>query len=192
MPNKRSLVCVGFICWLACISVASPATAQDINAIGPLIASGNHAAALAEAQKFEAAAKAQVGVNHPSYAYALSALASVYLAQEKYDEAEGLFRRALVIREQVQGDDHPDVAQALTHLSVVYTLQAKFGEAEVLLRRALAIQQRALGDNDITVATTLGFLALTCLAQGKDQEGYALRDRAKSIMDNAVPGRQRP
>src|SRR5262245_35059626 len=105
MPNKRSLACVGFICWLVCISVAGPATAQDINAIGQLIASGNYAAALAEAQKFEAAAKAQLGANHPSYAYALSALASVYLAQEKYDEAEGLFRRALVIREKVFGDD---------------------------------------------------------------------------------------
>jgi tetratricopeptide (TPR) repeat protein len=192
MPKKRSLVSAGLVClWVGIL--ASPATAQepDVKAIVQLLASGNHAAALAEAQKLEAAAKAQFGINHTSYAFVLNTLATVYVAQQKYDEAEGLYRRAMAIREKVLGDDHPDVAHTLTNLSLVYSLQRKFGEAEVVLRRALEIQEKALGESDMTVAMTLNLLASACLAQGKDQEAKALHERGMSIIENAL-GRKRP
>ena len=193
MPKKRSLVSAGLVCMWVGISVPCPATAQepDINAIGQLIMRGDHAAALAEAQKLEAAAKAQFGINHTSYALALNTLATVRVAQQKYDEAEGLYRRAMAIREKVLGDDHPDVAHTLTNLSLVYSLQRKFGEAEVVLRRALEIQEKALGESDMTVAMTLNLLASACLAQGKHQEAKALHERGMSIIENAL-GRKRP
>src|SRR5262245_62677060 len=115
MPKQRSVVRATLLCVWTGISAICPATAQgpDVNAIVQLIARGDHAAALAEAQKLEAAAKAQFGINHTSYAYALNTLATVYLAQQKYDEAEELYRRAMAIREKVLGDDHPDVAHTL-------------------------------------------------------------------------------
>jgi tetratricopeptide (TPR) repeat protein len=188
MPNKRSVVRAGLACLWVGISVIGPAIAQgpNINIVEQLIARGDHAAALLEAQKLEAAAKAQFGINHTSYADALNTLATVYLAQQKYDEAEGLYRRAIAIREKVLADDHPAVAHALTNLSLLYSLQRKFGEAEEVLRRALKIQEKALGENDVTVATTLGLLASACLAQGKRQEADALHERGKSILDNAL------
>jgi tetratricopeptide (TPR) repeat protein len=193
MPKKRSLASAGLVCLWVGTCVACPATAQerDITAIGQLIVSGDHAAALAEAQKLEAAAKAQFGINHTSYALALNTLATVYVAQQKYDEAEGLYRRALAIREKVLGDDHPDVAHTLTNLSLVYSLQRKFGEAEGVLRRALEIQTRALGDSDFSVGATLNLLASACLAEGKREEADALHERAMSIISNAM-GRKRP
>jgi tetratricopeptide (TPR) repeat protein len=188
MPKKRSVIRAGLVCLWAGISAACPATAQEpeINAIVELIARGDHAAALAQAQKLEAAAKAQFGVNHNSYANALNTLATVYVAQQKYDEAEGLYRRAIAIREKVLGDDHPAVAHTLTNLSLVYSLQRKFSEAEGVLRRAVKIQEKSLGENDATVATTLGLLASACLAQGKRQEADALHERAMSIIGNAM------
>ena len=192
MPKMRSLVCAALVCLLVGISVAGPATAQDINTIGQLMARGDHAAALMEAQKLEAAAKAQFGVNHTSYAYALNMLATVYVAQQKYDEAEGLFRHAMAIREKVLGDDHPDVAHTLINLSMVYSLQRKFAEAEGVLRRALKIHEKALGENDVTVAMTLGLLASACLGQGKSEEADALHERGKSSMENTILGRKRP
>jgi tetratricopeptide (TPR) repeat protein len=193
MPKKRSVVCAGLVGLWVGVSVACPATAQgpDVNAISKLIARGDHAAALTEAKKLEAAAKAQFGTNHNSYANALNTLATVYVAQQKYDEAEGLYRRALAIREKVLGKDHLDVAHTLTNLSLVYSLQRKFGEAEGVLRRALAIQEKAPGENDVTVAMTLGLLASACLGQGKTQEADALHERGRSILDNAM-GRKRP
>jgi tetratricopeptide (TPR) repeat protein len=191
-PNKRSFVRAGLACLWVGFSVIGPATAQgpDANAIGQLIARGDHAAALREAQKLEAAAKAQYGINHTSYADALNTLATVYLTQQKYDEAEGLYRRAIAIRAKVLGDDHPAVAHTLTNLSMVYSLQRKFGDAESVLRRALDIQEKALGENDFTVATTLGLLASACLAQGKRQEADALHERGKSILDKALSRKQ--
>src|SRR5262245_25896155 len=119
MPRKRSLVCAVIVCLWVGISVGGPPMAQesDINAITQLIMRGDHAAALREAQKLEAAAKAQFGINHNSYADALNTLATAYLAQQKYDEAEGLYRRAIAIREKVLGDDHPAMAHTLTNLS---------------------------------------------------------------------------
>jgi tetratricopeptide (TPR) repeat protein len=196
MPKKRSLVRAGLVCLWVGISIACPASAQepdmnvsmqpDMKAIGQLLESGDHAAALVEAQKFEATVKAQFGIDHPSYAYALSLLASIYLGQQKLDEAEALYRRAMAIHEKVLGADHPDVAHSLTLLSLVYSLQRKFGEAEGGLRRALEIQTRALGDSDISVGATLMALASTCLAQGRREEADALHERGMSVMNNAM------
>jgi tetratricopeptide (TPR) repeat protein len=196
MPKKRSLVAAGLVCLSVGVFATCQASAQepdmsvitqpDIKAIGEFLESGNHAAALVEALKFEAAAKAQFGINHTTYAYALNVLATVYLGQEKFDEAEALFRRAMAIRARVLGDDHPDVAHSLTNLSTLYSLQRRFGEAEGLLRRALEIQTRALGDSDYNVGSTLNLLALACLAQGKREEAEALHERGMSIINNAM------
>jgi hypothetical protein len=60
------------------------ATAQraDVEAIfkrvQELLGAGNYPAALAEAQKFEAAAKAQYGINHTWYGVALGRLATAH------------------------------------------------------------------------------------------------------------------
>ena len=61
---------------------------------------GNYAAAVVEAQKLEAVAKGRFGTNHTSYAAALNNLARVYWRQGKYSDAEGLYKRALAIREK--------------------------------------------------------------------------------------------
>src|SRR5262245_61673191 len=67
MPKKRSLASAVLVCLWVGIYGASPVNAQqpDIKAIQELLESGNHAAAFAEAQKLEATAKAQFGINHP-------------------------------------------------------------------------------------------------------------------------------
>jgi tetratricopeptide (TPR) repeat protein len=188
MPKKRSLVSAGLVCLWMGISIACPATAEepDMNAIWQLLESGNDAAALVQAQKLEATAKAQFGINHVSYAYALNLLATVYQAQEKYEEAEALYRRAMAIREKVLGDDHPVVANSLALLSSLYRLQRKFAEAEGLLRHALEIQTRTLGNSDSIVGATLIALASACLAQGKGEEADALHERGISIFRNAI------
>jgi hypothetical protein len=43
----------------------------------------------------------------------------VYLHQGKYAEAEGLLKRALLIREKALGASHPDVGQSLNNLALV-------------------------------------------------------------------------
>jgi len=69
----------------------------DINAIYKAFQDnytrGNYPAAQIEALKLEQAVKVQFGTNHPSYAVALNALASVSWSQGKYAKAEGLYKR---------------------------------------------------------------------------------------------------
>jgi tetratricopeptide (TPR) repeat protein len=58
-------------------------------------------------------------------------LALVYRAQGKYEEAEGLLKRALAIREKALGSSHPDVGQSLTNLANLYLHQGKYGEVDL-------------------------------------------------------------
>ena len=83
--------------------------------------------------------KARFGVDHAYYAVALNKLGIAFQLQSKYTEAEGLFKRALTIREKVLGANHSDVGQTLNNLALVYGAQAKYTEAAGLFERALAI-----------------------------------------------------
>ena len=69
----------------------------------------------------------------------------MYWKQGKYSEAEGLYKRALAIRETALGANHRDVAWTLNNLALVYADQSKHGEAEELYKRALAVRGQALG-----------------------------------------------
>jgi hypothetical protein len=121
------------------IIAMAPAAAQqgNLDAIykryNELYAAGNYAAALVEAQKFEAGVKARFGVNHAKYGSALNNLAMVYAAQGKYADAEELYKRDLEISEKALGKDHRDVATTLNNLANVYKDQGKYAEAEGLL-----------------------------------------------------------
>ena len=79
--------------WFVLVS-PTPAIAQqdDLDVIAKrhseFMSAGNYAAALAEAQKYEAAVKARLGVNHARYAGALFFLANVTRAQGNYAQLE--------------------------------------------------------------------------------------------------------
>ena len=62
----------------------------------------------------------------------------LYRSQGKGEEAESLFKRALVIREQALGTEHPDVAWSLNNLGEFYRTHGRYAEAEPLFERALA------------------------------------------------------
>jgi tetratricopeptide (TPR) repeat protein len=59
-------------------------------------------------------------------------LGALYYNQEKYAEAEPLYQRALVIREQLLEAEHPDTAQSLNNLALLYKSQERYAEAEPL------------------------------------------------------------
>jgi tetratricopeptide (TPR) repeat protein len=63
----------------------------------------DYPAALAAAEKLEAAIKARLGTGHVWYATALTALANVQDALDQVDEAEELYKRALAIMERSHG-----------------------------------------------------------------------------------------
>ena len=187
----RCLVLLSGASSLAFVAIV-PAVAQqgDLNAIlrqfNELYDAANYPAALVEAQKLEAGVKARFGVNHPNYDIALNNLALVYEAQGKYAEAEGLFSRALAIKEKALGADHPDMAIALNHLALVYYDEAKYAAAEGLYKRALAIKEKAFGAGPPQVAASLNNLALVYEAQGKYADAEGLYKRVLAIYEKAL------
>jgi tetratricopeptide (TPR) repeat protein len=49
----------------------------------------------------------ELGPNHPDVALSLNNLATLYVAQGRYQEAEPLYAQAASIYEKVLGPDHP-------------------------------------------------------------------------------------
>ena len=126
-------------------------------------------------------------------AQTLNNLAIVYRDQGKYSEAEGLYKRALVIREKALGASHPDVAQTLNNLAIVYRDQGKYGEAEGLLKRALAIREQALGANHPDVAQTLNNLATRAIeTRASTARRRGSYKRALAIMRRQALGASHP
>jgi tetratricopeptide (TPR) repeat protein len=66
-------------------------------------------------------------------------------AQEKYDEAEKLNRRALEESEKELGAQNPDTLTRVSNLASVLRCQGKYDEAEKLNRRALEWREKELG-----------------------------------------------
>ena len=69
----------------------------------------------------------------------LTELAESYVQQQRFDEAEALFQRALTERERLLGPAHKDVADTLTRLAALYQTQHLYAKAEPLYVRALEI-----------------------------------------------------
>jgi tetratricopeptide (TPR) repeat protein len=182
---------------LAIHAAPAPASARQsdtraiYNRFLQFYAAGNYAAALIEAQKYEADVKARLGTNHRGYAGALYIVGNAYFAQGKYGEAEGLFKRALAIWEKGTGASHPDVSYPLLGLANVYYNQGKYGEAEGLYKRALAIREKAKGASHPGVARPLVSLATVYGLKGQYGEAQGLCERALAILEKAK-GASRP
>ncbi len=114
--------------------------------------------------------------------------AGYYLNQRaQYQEAEPLYKRALAIREEVQGPEHLDTATSFNNLAFLYRVQGKLVEAEPLYKRALAIRERVLGTEHPDTALSLNNLAFLYWAQGRLEEAEPLLERALAIRE-AVQG----
>jgi tetratricopeptide (TPR) repeat protein len=64
----------------------------------------------------------------------------LYYENERYTDAELLFKRCLAINEKIPGPDNLKVANSLNDLVALYEAQARYAEAEPLIKRSLAVQ----------------------------------------------------
>ncbi len=181
--------------WLlvaAALWITLPLAAQqtDLSAVEKryqeLFAKRDYAAALAEAQKLEADAKAQFGDQHLTTARAHDMQAEVYFAQARYPEAEALWRRVLAIREPALGPTDPQVAGSLHALGLTLRAQRRYPEAEAPLKRGLAIREQVFGPEHATVARSLYHLALLYRLQGRHAEAEPLYGRALAVAEKAL------
>ncbi len=74
-------------------------------------------------------------------------LAEIYRLSGRLEEAETMFRQAIVILEKTLEPAHADVAMAQNNLAALYQDQQRYSEAELFYRSALAIQEKAFGQD---------------------------------------------
>ena len=104
----------------------------------------------------------------------------------RFNEAEPLYRRSLLIREKALGPDHPDVAASLNNLAWLYNFQGRYGEAKPLCWRSFLIREKALGPDHPNVAGSLNNLAWLYYSQGRYREAEPLYLRSLGIWEKAV------
>lgn len=108
-----------------------------------------------------------LGKNHPDVGKQLNNLALLCQNQEKYDEVEYYYIRALDIYESTLGPDDPNVAKTKNNLATCYLKQGKFKEAEILYKEILTrAHEKAFGSvnskwsNKRTTSSLVFFLLL--------------------------------
>ncbi len=106
----------------------------------------------------------------------LNNLATLYLVQRKYSQAESLLKRTLAIREDRAKPNSNDIAQTLNSLGVLYSKQGQFSQAELLLNRALKLVETP-GQVKFNSAVILNSLGLLYQAQGKYDQAEPLLQR---------------
>jgi tetratricopeptide (TPR) repeat protein len=124
-----------------------------------------------------------LGDNHPDVAFDTAALAAVLDAQGKYDEAEQLYHRALVIFRRLRS--HFDVAVNLNNLAALYQARGEAVRPEKLYKRALVIKEKLFGARHPEIATTLNNLALFYKAVGRYADARALYERVLGILQES-------
>jgi tetratricopeptide (TPR) repeat protein/CHAT domain-containing protein len=128
----------------------------------------------------------RLGPNHPSVAATLNGLGLFYAEQGRYAEAEPVFKRSIVISEQVHGPEHQLVGTAINNLAQLYQAQARFDEAEPLFKRSLAIFEKVLGSEDQAVGMAINNLAQLYQSQGRYAEAELLSKRSLVIFEKAL------
>ncbi|KZP17608.1 TPR-like protein, partial [Athelia psychrophila] len=116
----------------------------------------------------------------------LNRLADVYERQGKYDDAEALYQRALVGREQLLGADHPATLDTVNGLAILYWRQGGYGKAEPLYQRALTGREQQLGADHPDTLGTVHYLATLYKDQKKYKEAEALYQRALAGRDQQL------
>ena len=188
MPWRRSFVAVLFaltffsplfVCPVASQQVDLAATEKRYQA---LVAAGDNAGALVEAQKLEAAAKARFGADSSIYAITLSYMGDTYRRLERFGDAERYYTQALAVRTKLNPNDLA-VAEIHDTLGWLYRYQFRLAEAEAAYRRALAIAETG-GVNSASAATILIRLADLRIAGGTSMtEAEQLGLRALAIFE---------
>src|SRR5262249_40416558 len=119
-------------------------------------------------------------------ASSLNDLGIAYYLLGRYAEAEPLYERALMIRENALGRNHRDVAISLNNLARIYARLRRYDDAEALHRRAIASEEKAAGAGR-ELAVSLNNLALVDLKVGRPGEAEQLTQRALALQQKVLP-----
>jgi tetratricopeptide (TPR) repeat protein len=111
----------------------------------------------------------------------LDKLGHTYIVLAQYDNAEFIFRQALVIRENFYGRVDPDLIATVDGLAYACFGQKKYDEAEALYQRLLSLWEISVGKDHPMYAIALEKVAVFYAEQKKFDEAKEMADRAAAI-----------
>jgi serine/threonine-protein kinase len=135
----------------------------------------------------------QFGGNSVRLIHGLNSLASL-LSGRGDAQAEGLYRRALAIRQSATSAENPQVADQKHRLARELARQGRLSEAESLVRQALDLSTRTLGArHPVVTDTRLPLLAEILALQGRHAEADRTYGVAfeQTVSHGVVPGEMR-
>lgn len=127
--------------------------------------------------------KRVLGEEHPDALHSLGQWAiSEFMDLGNLEEAEQLFRRAIVVSQATLGGDHPDTVRMITSLSITLMRQRRFSESEPLILESIAANKRIFGERHYETLTAMVHLAIMREQQGRIDEAESLcRFAAESV-----------
>ena len=114
----------------------------------------------------------------------LNSVANMYTDQNKYIEAESIYKWALQISEKSINQYPSFMALSLNNLALLYCDQGRYEEAEPMYKRSLEIRERILGSEHPDVALSLNNLAELYRIQGRYVEAEPLFNRVLINLSN--------
>lgn len=186
---RTALLGIAAAIFLAMLLALAPmrAAAQDLAAqekrFFALYEARNFAAALAEAQKFQAAIVRRYGETSRPNAIAIEHVADSYSSLDRNADAIALYNRALAIWKNDSQPDMNRVAKLFGALGRIYERQALYKEAIESSTAALQLQEKLNGPNHATVASTLTTIGLAQRKQGRLDEAEATMKRVLAIRE---------
>lgn len=117
--------------------------------------------------------------------HSLFFLSRQHYRQGRLEDAQVLFRYALLSETWELWPYHPFVGQSLHLLADLYAAQGMFKEAEHIYKKALVLRQSVLGDQHPTVATTAHSLAKLLHREQRSNEAENLYKLSLSIRRHA-------
>lgn len=119
-------------------------------------------------------------------ATAFGAMAQRSVDDNNLGQAEDYLRKAISIKEKMDGAESPDLCSSLDRLSELYVVQGKPAAAEPLLRRSLALKEKNQGTDSADTKQSMRRLAEVLALRGNTAEADQLRKKARTA-DNASP-----
>src|SRR6267378_13072 len=116
----------------------------------------------------------------------LHRLGLLYWKQDKLDEAERMYQRALQGYERAWGPDHTSTLDTVNNVGLLYSDQGKLDEAEKMYQRALQGKEKACGPNHTSTLNTVHNFGILYAKLDKLDEAEKMYQQALQGKENAL------
>ncbi len=118
--------------------------------------------------------RSYLNLDHLNHLESLSLLATIYMYQRRWDEAEQLQVQIIETMKRVFKPDHPDTLTSMGNLAGTYRGQRCWDKAEKLLAQVIETRKRVLESDHPDMLTTMSHLAVIYIGQGRWDEAEKL------------------